>query len=399
MLWTRARVVLLGIAIFLTVTSTAVLHANQYEFIVMRFPDVGIAGSSLYDTMLYSAYLVVGFSTGVLQHKTGHRRAFLVIGGGGASVCFLVLPALQSFPVLLCFRFLQGSFTVMAWQAISTMVLDLSCAEDRGVNLGIFGIFLGSGMGVGSMLGGAMAEAGLAVPYYFASGFSAGVFLVGMLGVRGVRACAARPRLRDSLSVLRRHPRLAAPAVFNFVDRLHMGFIVFMVPMLLATLGLDEGLRGMLIGIQTIPMLLMQYPVGKWSDRHGRLRPLVVGSTCYGTTLILLGGLFSTSFPAIAVGMVVLGVFSGLTTAPANALVGDVIPHEANAMGMASFNLAGNIGIVVGPLLGGFVAGYFGFGAAFMIAGLIELVSLAVNLVVLRDIHEATSLCMTSISC
>jgi len=83
----------------------------------------------------------------------------------------------------------------------------------------------------------------------------------------------------------------------------------------------------------------------------------------------------------LALCFIILGIFSGLTGPPNNALVGDLVKPAHTAMAMAVFNLAGNIGIVAGPLIGGAAMGAVGFAWTFTIAGLIECMSLIVVVV------------------
>ncbi|PWI47389.1 hypothetical protein CEE45_11850 [Candidatus Heimdallarchaeota archaeon B3_Heim] len=262
----------------LSILAPALLHTNQYEFIVERF-TLGFADASFFDTVLYSAYLFAGIILALFSNKIGRRKIFILIGSAGASTFYVLMTMTLNFPLLLLFRFLQGCFTVLCWQTLMTLVLDQSTELNRGKNMGIFGVFLASAMELGPILGGVLAGFGVLIPYYSASILSMIVFISAIILLNEPQSLSSKPLLKDNLSVVVRKPRLLIPGIFNFVDRLHIGFILFVLPLLLQTeLGVRPELRGMVLGLFALPFILLQYPVGKWSDKLGRFRLLIVGS-------------------------------------------------------------------------------------------------------------------------
>jgi MFS family permease len=82
--------------------------------------------------------------------------------------------------------------------------------------------------------------------------------------------------------------------------------------------------------------------------------------------------------------LVLLGLFSGVTAPPAMALVGDTVERKDSAMGMGFFNLMGNIGITIGPLLFGIFALLTDFVGVFVVAGLLEIVTVLASIIVIR---------------
>jgi MFS family permease len=375
--------VLLGFSIFLTILAPALLHTNQYEFIVERF-SVDLLNASYFDTVLYASYLIIGILTAILSNKVGKRRVFVSIGAFGSAIFYYLLTTTLNYPLLLLFRFIQGGFTVLVWQTIMTMVLDQSTASNRGKNMGIFGIFLVLSMGSGPVLGGIFAGFGVLVPYFVAIILSFIVFFLSLFLLQEPAQVIPKPTLKENLSILLNKPRLIVPSIFNFVDRLHMGFILFLLPLVLQIeLEVSPELRGMVLGLYALPYILLQYPVGRWSDRIGRYKPLILGSIFTGIILSVIGFLSSFGLFVVIIGFILLGLGNGITGPPAMALVGDMIEKNENAVGMGFFNLFGNIGIICGPILGGFLADNTNFVTSFVIAGLIEFVSLASAILIL----------------
>ncbi|UCG03824.1 MAG: MFS transporter [Candidatus Heimdallarchaeota archaeon] len=374
-----SQIIILGILVLVTILAPALLHTNQYEFLIERF-ELNLLKASYFDTALYTSYLIAGILTAIIANQIGKRKIFILLGSSGSSVFYLAMTTTLNFPLLLIFRFLQGSFTVLCWQILMTIVLDLSTAQNRGRNLGIFGMFLALAMGSGPVLGGILAGLGVLVPYYAASLLSFFVFLLALVFLKEPRQLIPKPSFLKNVGIVFRKPRLIIPAIFNFVDRFHIGFILFILPLFLPiVLQVEPELRGMVLGLFALPFIILQYPVGKWSDKIGRYKPLIIGSITVGVMLTIMGYLGSFGLFAVIIGFIILGIGNGFTGPTAMALVGDTVEADDNAVGMGFFNLLGNIGIVMGPFIGGFLAyseTQTAFVTAFVVAGLIEFISL-----------------------
>jgi MFS family permease len=337
-----------------------------------------------FDIVLYVSYLSLGIITGLFANKIGKRKIFIIIGSAGASLFFFLMTIAPNYGSLLIFRFFQGSFVVIGWQTLMTTVLDLSSPENRGKNLGIFGIFLALAMGMGPMFGGIIADYDVFTPYYVGIFLNLAVLLLSIFVIKEPLSLKKRPSFIASLKIIHRSPQLIVPGIFNLIDRLHMGFNLFILQYFgVFVLNLDTTMRGMILGIYALPFILLQYPVGKYSDKHGRFKLLIAGSIGYGIFLSLTGFLGALGLPILIVFYILLGITSGMTGPPAMALVGDIVEEEDRAIGMGLFNFVGNLGIILGPLLGGILIPSFQpsqFVIAFLIAGIVELLSLGVNI-------------------
>lgn len=373
------QIIVLGVLVLVTILAPALLHTNQYEFIVQRF-NINLFEASYFDAALYASYLVAGILTAILSNQIGKRKIFILVGSIGSSVSYLAMTMTLDFPLLLVFRFVQGSFSVLSWQTLMTIALDLSTARNRGKNLGFFGMFLALAMGCGPVLGGILAGLGVFIPYYTASLLSIFVFFLSLFLLKEPRQLKSKPSLIENVSIILRKPRLIIPAIFNFVDRFHIGFILYILPLFLPiVLQVEPELRGMVLGLFAFPFIILQYPVGKWSDKIGRYKPLIIGSITVGFMLTVMGYLGSFGLFAVIIGFIILGIGNGFTGPTAMALVGDMVEADDNATGMGFFNLFGNIGIVMGPLVGGYLVyseTQASFVVAFVVAGIIEFISL-----------------------
>ncbi len=379
------HVILLGVLTLLAITAAAILHVNQPEFILDRFAGITEFQYSLFDTTLYLSYLIVGIATGLLSDRWARRRVFVIVGALGSIVFYWLMTTTLSYPILLLYRFIQGSFTVMAWQTFMTLAIDFSDSSNRGRNMGIFGAFLAIAMGLGPALGGIIASYGVFIPYYAASGLNVIVLLIGLIALRDPAITKTRPTLTQSVMLARKSPELFVPGIFNLFDRLHIGFILTALPFFLSEiLFLDESLRGLSLAIFALPFIILQYPMGKLSDEHGRFRQLVIGSVGFGIVMAIIGFVGIIGFSVLLVMLAMLGLFAGITSPPAMALVGDIVGQEESAMGMGFFNFLGNIGITIGPIVFGVLYPIIGMNNAFVVVGITELVTLTINVFLVK---------------
>ena len=382
------HIVLLGILVFLTILAPALLHTNLDEFLVIRF-NVGILEASYFDSVLYLSYLIMGILTAVLSNKFGKRKLFILIGSLGSSIFFLAMTMTLNFPLLLVFRFLQGGFTVLCWQTLMTMVLDFSNPLNRGKNMGIFGIFLALAMGGGPVFGGILAGIGDLVPYYSATIISFIVFLFSVILLLEPKRLTIKPSIVENLSIPFQEPRLFIPGIFNFIDRFHIGFILFSLQFFLQdVLNVDPEMRGMVLGLFATPYILLQFPVGKWSDKIGRYIPLIGGSLATWIIFSSIGFAGSYGLFVVIIVFMLLGVSNGFTGPPSMALVGDIVKSEDNAPGVGFFNLLGNLGIILGPIVGGILISNTDYISVFIIAGLFEIIALLVNVFLIMVIFK-----------
>ena len=96
--------------------------------------------------------------------------------------------------------------------------------------------------------------------------------------------------------------------------------------------------------------------------------------------MLLAGGVLSTaamvvlvlpaSLATYLVAMVLLGLGAGLLGPAPAAVVGDVVQGRGGSV-VALFQMAGDAGVVIGPLLAGLLADQVGYGAAFAVTGLV----------------------------
>jgi MFS family permease len=121
-----------------------------------------------------------------------------------------------------------------------------------------------------------------------------------------------------------------------------------------------------------VPFALLQYPLGRLSDRVGRVPPVVVGSLLYGVAVFSVS--LAPSLTTARAAMLGVGVLGALVAPATMALVTDISPPEGRGAAMAGFNVAGSLGFLVGAVGGAFLADIYDFSVAFGVVGGSEVV-------------------------
>ena len=386
------KVFFYGFLIFLSIFANALLTSNKSEFFNALFALDGTPlGNdqikimvSVFDSIYYASFLI-GILIGIISDSLKKRKIIIIIGSTGCAVLFFCMTLSPSFIVVVLLRFIQGAFHVGVWQTVMVLILDESTNSNRAKHMGIFTMFLGMAMGFGTLSSGYIAQIHVFMPYYLAGGFYVVIIILTAIFVKDPIKNQTRIPISDSVILLKKEPALIIPCLFNFVDRLHMGFLVTIIPLYLTqVIPLREGLRGMILGLSALPQLIIAYPVGKKCDSDwGLYRPLIAGSLCYGLILCVTGFLGHLHIGVFIFLLILGGCSMGFTTPPANALVGVMVDSENNGMGTALFNLSGNLGIVLGPLIGGLLA-IVSYNLSFLVAGMIELTTLVVNIYLIK---------------
>jgi MFS family permease len=336
--------------------------------------DVGsvLSAGKWFLTAEFLGFVLFAGVWGALSDSVGYRVPLITAGatvGAAGYLTLAVLPTLGTVPygAILAVRFLQGVATVGAFSLAITTLMDLEGGHGR--NMGTAGLAIGFGTALGSPLGGQLYAVGPFVPLYAAAG---ALLVAGALATLAAdRTPAGGRRTLAALSAIRKRRSLAVPFAFGFVDRLTAGFFALVGTVYFQSeLGLDAAGTGLMLGAFFVPFALLQYPMGRLSDRVGRVIPVAAGSLVYG--LAIVGVFYAPTVPVTAAAMVAVGVMGALVAPATMALVTDLAAAEERGVAMGGFNVFGSLGFLAGIVGGATLAGAVSFRAAFLVVGLAE---------------------------
>jgi MFS family permease len=337
--------------------------------------------------VLVAAYatgaLVGGLPGGVAAVRLGARRAVLVglTGMGLASVGFALA---GGFWTLFAARLLQGIGSGFTWAGAFAWLLAAAPRERRGE---LIGAAMGSatfGALFGPVVGAAAALAGRSVVFCALAGLA--VVLAAMTLRIAPVAQEPLPSVESLVRALRHRLFLGGLALMALPSLL-FGVLSTLGPLHLSHAGWGAAAIGA-IWLVGAALESVQAPfVGRFSDRRGLLVPVRVALTASG---VLSVGLSLGSRPLVYAPLVVLAAMAyGTLFTPAFILLSRGAEHVGLAQGMAFglMNAAWALGAVIGPSMGGAIAGATGDWIPYLLAA----AACAVALAATRSRHEGAA--------
>jgi MFS family permease len=126
---------------------------------------------------------------------------------------------------------------------------------------------------------------------------------------------------------------------------------------------------GFVVATPSWVRIAVNFKVGELADALGRRPLMIVGALLSGAASGATG--FAGNLPLLLMARAVTGLGSSMTMTGVQSMIGDLsdrIPQHVGKIN-AIYQLTGTMAFVLGPLLGGALAGYFGVRGVFYYAG------------------------------
>jgi predicted MFS family arabinose efflux permease len=167
----------------------------------------------------------------------------------------------------------------------------------------------------------------------------------------------------------------------NFMDR---QIVAILVEPIKRDLILSDTEVGLLYGLAFAVLYTSAgIPIARFADRVNRAR-IINWSLVFFSVMTAACGL-ATSYWQFLLARIGVAIGEGGTNPPSHSMISDLYPVSRRSTAMAIFSLGPHIGILIGFLVGGWVAQPWGWRSAFLIAGLGGLVLAALSF---RFLHE-----------
>jgi MFS family permease len=123
---------------------------------------------------------------------------------------------------------------------------------------------------------------------------------------------------------------------------------------------------------------LFMLKAGKYSDVTGRKAALLLGGSFVMFGILMLS--FTTNATLYFISMALFGLGSAYVGTAPGSVVGDIINGRGGQV-IAAWQMAGDAGMIVGPILVGLLTDYFSYQAAFLFSAGIWIIALALSAV------------------
>ena len=332
--------------------------------------------------LIVSAFAITRFTSGLvsgaLTDRFGERKVFAA-GVFMVAVFTLLAGLAQNYQQLLIFRAAGGLGSSMFSVAAGSVIMRSVDDQHRGQAQSVYqGAFLLGGI-AGPAVGGLLSIISLRAPFFvysillFVSGIVALAFLKSDSAVHHVN----KSKENDSTSIaqaFRMKPYRIALILAFISTWVFFGLRSSILPIfVIEELDSTTAVVGYGLALSAVLQGVFLLRAGRFSDSKGRKAASIIGANAVMLGVLLLT--FATNTWIYLLSMAVIG-FGGafLATVPAS-IVGDIIKGKGGKV-IAVFQMAGDAGMIVGPVVVGWLSDLYSYRVAFGASAAIFLVVL-----------------------
>jgi multidrug resistance protein len=365
-----------------TITAGTFTDLVAYSIAVPVLPDYAARFDASPTTigLLFASFgitlLILSIPMGAISDRIG-RKGPMTAGLALLAVSTLAFAYAQTLAMLFIARLLQGAADGITWIVGFAMIADLYGPHERGQAMGL--AMAGSTLGIiiGPVLGGWFYQiGGIRLPFLV-------VAMLALIELAVFAIVAPRTRGTGTALPMRRvltHRPVAICALVVVAGSGTIALLEPVIPLVFSSrLGLGPAQIGTLFGIAAIASTTMHPIYGRFSDRWGGRRLMLIG--LIGSALVLPFLALASDFRSAAFAMVPMWIVFSLVVTPSLHYMAEV----ASAAGFESFgvvygiyNMAWAVGLMVSPALGGYLLERVGFesllvgwGAFLLVTGLV----------------------------
>ena len=327
--------------------------------------------------LVISSFAIMRFVSGLFSGKLVDRFGERIVLGFGlflVALFTLVAGLAQSYSQLLLFRSAGGLGSSMFTIAAGALLLRVVGDSQRGRAQSLYnGGFIAGGV-AGPAFGGALLAISPRAPFFIYSGLLviAGIFAFTFLHEKRLGKSATPQDVSTQVMTIKEALQLRAYLYSLFLAFLGTWVFFGMRSSILPLFAIEDiGVTTSIVGISFTLALISQGLVmvraGKYSDKNGRKPVILVGFIITLLSLLLLT--ISTNVVMYLIAMLILGLGAGFATA-AGAIVGDVIKGKSGKV-YALWQMAGDAGMMVGPLVLGLIADLFSYRSAMLVSAVV----------------------------
>ena len=321
--------------------------------------------------LMVSAFAITRFASGLISgtlvDKFGERLVFSTGVFMVALFTFLAGVA-QSYEQLLFFRAAGGLGSSMFSVAASSVILRSVDDNHRGRAQSVYqGAFILGGI-AGPAIGGLLSAISLRAPFFVYSVLllCSGIVALFFLRSEKLQPITSRALSAESTTIseaLRMKPYLIALVMTFISSWIFFGLRASILPVFVTEeLKSTTAIVGYGLALSAIIQGVFLLRAGRFSDAKGRKASAILGSNIILPGVIFLT--FTTHPWMYLLSMVILGLGGAfLATVPAS-IVGDIIKGKGGKV-IAIFQMAGDAGMIFGPIIIGWISDVYSYRTAF----------------------------------
>lgn len=355
--------------------SAAFIIALGYGIIAPLLPqfvvsfDVSMAAAGMVVSIFSASRLIFAPGAGKLVDKFGSRWVYLT-GLFTVAITTALVAVAQEYWHIVLFRALAGIGSTMFTVSAMGLIVKLSPPTIRGKCSATYATAFLLGNIIGPLLGASLAFMGFRWPFVL---YGAGVALAAVvvwvlmpsLSRDGSAGSALPPmKLREAWH----DTAYRAVLTSNFAQGwINMGVRVSVLPLFAASVFHNgAAASGFALAVFAAGNAVVLQFSGRWADIYGRRPMILIGLVGTGVFVGLMG--LADTIPTLLIVSAFAGAASGLINPAQTAAIGDVVGNKrSGGQVLSTFQMAGDFGQILGPIVVGGLADYFGFAKAFAV--------------------------------
>lgn len=167
-----------------------------------------------------------------------------------------------------------------------------------------------------------------------------------------------------------------------FIPFLGIGLIVPVMPSFKDLMHLSGATMGYLVAVFAVAQLLMSPIAGRWVDRFGRKKIIILGLFLFGISELIFG--LGTNVSVLYISRILGGFSAALVMPGVTAYIADITTVKERSVAMGYLSAAISTGFIIGPGIGGFVA-EFGVRMPFYVAAAIAFLACIFSIFMLKE--------------
>ncbi len=316
--------------------------------VVVRAENEGFATTTigLLGSANYAGFLIGALLGPRLVARVGHIRVYSAL----ASICgaaTLLFPAIVHPIVWMAIRLVLGLSMAGIYVVVESWLNSVATNESRGRLLAIYLVLSNLAIGAGQGLF-VLTDADAYTPFLLASAIcSLSIIPLALSVVPAPIHDTARisPPIR---AVFRAAPMAPLTAMMSGFG---IGVIVSLGALYASQTGMPDARIGLFVALASIGGVVLQVPIGIWSDRYPRRQVILIVSVI-ASLIAAVGSLLADNTVGIYATIALYAALSYPLYSVANSHLNDVIEPELRTAAGGVLILAFGIGSVLGPLVG-----------------------------------------------
>jgi DHA1 family multidrug resistance protein-like MFS transporter len=292
--------------------------------------------------------------------------------------------------LLLPIRILTG------WAIISTFFMgvaylgDIVTSQQRGLAIGLYATFMGSGFTIGSLVGGTLvANYSYVVCYRVAAMVALVGFAIARRGLvnrsangpgtgapKDTTSLPGMP-LSAKLNTMAKEPALLAASVANMLmSAVFGGAITNFFPLYAASLSVGEATIGSMFAARSLVSTFARVPTGFLTTRLSSGGLMATALALVTISVVLIS--FTTTPVLLGIFLAGEGIAFGMFLTSGQTFVSQHASEADRGTAIGFYSTAGSIGSTAGPLILGLIADWWGIVTTFRVTGAMVFVGIVV---------------------